>query len=155
MKEIGEEAFKSKKIRSAYKNQSGKMRKEMHIIVLSITFVVISLIECKSIHKRRSIVDFPVGEEEEEAGGEVAVTGSAGEPRGIPDAEIHENATAAEEPEREKRPHKARETFEIELLHHKNESQRVRRSSASNGNENSKRGKKKNKRRRRRNRFQV
>ena len=154
MKEIGEETFKSKKIRSAYKNQSGKMGKKMHIIVLSITFVVISLIECKSIHKRRSIVDFPV-EEEEEAGGEVAVTGSAGEdsPGAIPDAEIQGNATVAEEPQREKLSHKARETFEIELLHHKNESQRVRRSSASNGNENSKRGKKKNKRRR--NRFQV
>ena len=129
------------------------MGKEMHIIVLSIAFVVISSIHCKSIHKKRSIVNFPV--EEEEAGGEVVVTGSAGEdsPRAIPDAEIHEDATAAEEPEREKLPHKARETFEIELLHQKNKNQRVRRSSASDGTENSKRGKKKNKRRR--NRFQV
>ena len=119
MKEIGEETFKSKKIRSAYKNQSGKMGKEMQIIVLLIVFLVIFPFDCKSIHKRQPKMNFAV---EEEASEEVAVTGSAGEdsPGIIPGevsnstiVEIDENAT------------------DVELSYQSNESQRVKRSQPS------------------------
>ena len=118
LKEIGEETFKSKKIRSAYKNQSGKMGKEMQIIVLLIGFVVIFPFDCKSIHKRQPKVNFAV----KEASEEVAVTGSAGEdsPGIIPGevsnstiVEIDENAT------------------DVDLSYQSNESQRVKRSRPS------------------------